>query len=188
MSTTARTGTHLTALPDFYYFCFGGYEPFLTFVGLLGTFSDPVSTHNSQAPWPKDSKIAPFTPTTFPRATLVSVIQLAHVCALLGLINLFVLTTTRKYLHSQPALQEKILWALFTPLLLGDVAHIAVTLWALGPDRWNVASWTPMVWATVVLGLSIMIPRICWHLGIARYVDTRDGAFEKSPTVEVKKQ
>jgi len=180
---TMTTNTRLVALPDFYYFLFGVYEPFLTFIGLLGTFSDPVSTHNSQAPWPNGLE-----PPTIPRATLVSILQLAHVCALLGLVNLFILTTARKYLHSQPALQEKLLWALFTPLLIGDFAHIAVTLWALGGDRWNLDSWTPMVWATVLLGLSLMIPRICWHLGIGRYVDARDGAFEKSPPVGVEKQ
>lgn len=44
-----------------------------------------------------------------------------------------------------------------------------------------------MVWATMLLGLSIMIPRICWHLGIARYVDTRDGAFEKAHQGDVKR-
>jgi hypothetical protein len=110
--------------------------------------------------------------------------QLAHVCAIIGLVNLFVLTVVRKYLRSQPALQEKVLWGLFTPLLIGDVAHIAVTLWALGDDLWDLANWTPMLWATVVLGLSLLIPRICWYLGIGRYVDTRDGAFQKYPPVK----
>lgn len=27
-----------SAIPDFYYFCFGAYEPFLTSVGFLGVF------------------------------------------------------------------------------------------------------------------------------------------------------
>jgi hypothetical protein len=46
--TTTNTGSQLTALPDFYYFCFGAYEPFLTFIGLLGTFSyvNPLSLMN----------------------------------------------------------------------------------------------------------------------------------------------
>jgi len=44
-----------------------------------------------------------------------------------------------------------------------------------------------MIWATVVVGLAVMIPRVCWHLGIRRYVDIRDGNFKKSPPVEVKK-
>lgn len=26
-----------SAIPDFYYFCFGAYEPFLTTIGFLGT-------------------------------------------------------------------------------------------------------------------------------------------------------
>jgi len=107
-------------------------------------------------------------------------IQLAHVCALLGLVNLFVLLAVRRHMKDMPALQEKILFALFTPLLIGDVFHLGLTLWALGDQKWNIINWTPMLWTTFILGLSLMIPRICWHLGIGRYVDTRDGQFHKS--------
>jgi len=28
-----------SAIPDFYYFCFGAYEPFITFVGFLGAIA-----------------------------------------------------------------------------------------------------------------------------------------------------
>ena len=103
--------------------------------------------------------------------------QLAHVCALLGVINFFVLRTARKHLSSQPALQEKVVGALLTPLILGDFAHLYVTFWALGDEKWNVGRWSSMLWTTLILGLSLMVPRIFWHLGIGRYVHARDAAI-----------
>ncbi len=111
----------------------------------------------------------------------MTLVQLAHVCALVGLINAFVLFAVRKHLSGNPALQEKILFSLLAPLLIGDVAHIAVSLWALGEERWDVANWTPMLWTTVGIGLSLLVPRICWHLGVGRYVDMRDGPFKNLP-------
>jgi hypothetical protein len=104
-------------------------------------------------------------------------IQLAHVCALLGLVNLFVLSAVRTHLKDSPALQEKIVRSLFTPLLLGDIFHLSLTIWALGDQKWNIYSWSPMLWTTFILGFSLMIPRICWHLGLGRYVDSRDATF-----------
>lgn len=180
-----------SAIPDFYYSLFAFYEPALTIIGFVGTLCDPETviisppfffhryrqysfpqTHNTQAPWPAGSP----PPAVLPKASVVTVIQLAHVCALMGLLNIFVLTAARNHLASQPALQEKIVRSLLIPLLVGDVLHLYVTLWALGDDRWDVVQWSPMLWATVVLGVSLMIPRIMWHLGIWRYVDARDRA------------
>ena len=124
-----------------------------------------------QAPWP--SYIMP--PQRLPLATKVTVVQLAHVCGLLGLVNVFLLRAVRQYLSGQPILQEKIVSALLTPLLIGDVLHIVLTLWALGDVRWNVSEWTVVIWATVLIGLSLLIPRITWHMGIGRYMESRDG-------------
>jgi hypothetical protein len=118
----------------------------------------------------------------------VTIYQLAHVCALLGVVNLFVLTAARRHLDGRPALQEKIVRSLLTPLLLGDVLHLYVTLWALGNDRWDVLNWSPMLWTTVILGLSLMIPRITWHLGIGRYTDSRDGSFSRMDKVTAVKR
>ncbi len=122
-----------------------------------------VQTHNMQAPWP--AHIPP--PLT--------VVQLAHVCALLGLVNFFLLRAARRYLSGHPVLQEKVVGALLTPLLIGDVLHLALTFWALGDMRWNLSEWSLMLWLTVILGLSLLIPRIAWHLGIGRYTESRDG-------------
>ena len=94
----------------------------------------------------------------------------------MGLLNIFIVTAARKHLASQPALQEKILRALFIPLLIGDILHLSVTLWALGDDRWVISQWTPMLWTTVLVGVSLLIARVMWHLGIWRYTDARDRA------------
>jgi len=165
-----------SAIPEFYFFCFAVYEPFLTTTGFLGAWIDPQATHNAQAPWSATNP----PPETLPKATLVTIIQLAHVCALLGLLNLSILYNARKHLHGNPALQEKIVFSLLAPLLAGDFFHLYVTLWALGDQKWDIWSWSPMLWTTIVLGLTLMFPRIAWHLGIGRYVDYRDGIHEKS--------
>ena len=68
----------------------------------------------------------------------MTVLQLAHVCGLLGVLNFFVLSAARKHLHSHVALQEKIVGALLTPLVVGDFLHLYVTLWALGEHKWEV--------------------------------------------------
>src|SRR5258708_26465501 len=124
-----------------------------------------------QAPWP--SHIPP--PQRLPVATMVTVVQLAHVCGLLGFINFFLLRAARLYLSSHPTLQEKVVGALLTPLLIGDVLHLALTFWALGDMRWNFSEWSIMLWLTVILGLSLFVPRLAWHLGIGRYAECRDG-------------
>ncbi|KAH7914181.1 hypothetical protein BJ138DRAFT_1144306 [Hygrophoropsis aurantiaca] len=169
-------GRPASAIPDFYYALFAFYEPALTLLGFIGALHDPVTTHNTQAPWPVDSPA----PDVLPKASVVTVIQLAHVCALMGIVNFFVLTAIRKHLALQPALQEKIMKSLMIPLLIGDGLHLYVTLWALGEERWDVVNWSPMLWTTIVLGTSLMIPRIMWHLGIWRYVDARDGKGRES--------
>lgn len=154
-----------SAIPDFYYYCFAIYEPLLTLLGFVGTQLDPKNVHDAQAPWVNSSPS-----TELPRATLVTLFQLANVCALLGVVNFFVLSAARKHLHHDLFLQEKVVSSLMTPLLIGDISHMYMTLWGLGDQRWNFSSWTPMLWTTFILGLTLMIPRIAWHMGVGRYV------------------
>lgn len=138
---------------------------------------DNGQTHDSQAPWPNNQP--PEGP--LPTATRVTILQLAHVCALVGLINLFVLRAARQHLASQPALQETLVNALLTPLLFGDVIHVVLTLWALDPsERWAVTSWSPLLSLTVFAGLSLLVPRMMWHAGIGRYVHSRDAVEDNS--------
>jgi len=171
-----------SAIPAVYYAIFGIYEPLLTVLGCFGALADPKKTHDSQAPWPNNKP----PPGPLATATLVTILQLAHVCALVGFINLFVLRATRKHLASQLALQETIVRALLTPLLVGDVVHVVLTLWALDPsERWAVMSWSPLLSLTVFAGLSLLVPRMMWHAGVGRYVHSRDAV---EGDVKAKKQ
>lgn len=128
-------------------------------------------TYEQQAPWPQG--IPPEGPLA--RATIVTLFQLAHTVGLLGCVNFFLLWTARRHLWPQPAVQERVVRALLLPLLFGDILHIALTLWALGEERWDVSQWEGMLWITIVSGFTLMIPRIAWHLGIGRYMESRDG-------------
>lgn len=125
-----------------------------------------------QAPWPSGKP----PPDALSRATLVTILQLGHVCALLGVVNHFILTAARRHLATQPAIQERIAGALLGPLLVGDVLHIALTMWALGNERWHPERWSATLWTMVILGFSLMIPRIAWWLGVGRFVAGRDGS------------
>ncbi|KAJ7591038.1 hypothetical protein C8J56DRAFT_550893 [Mycena floridula] len=142
-----------SAIPDSYYVVFGIVEPLLCILGFFGALADPKATHDGQAPWPSDRPPA----DQLPRATLVTLIQLAHVCALMGLVNYFVLSAARR-IKNQPALQESIVYALLTPLLFGDFFHLFVTLWALGDKRWDLADWSPTLWTTMGAGLTLLVP------------------------------
>lgn len=130
----------------------------------------PVQTYTQQAPWP-DHELPQ---GALPRAAIVTLMQLAHTVGLLGSLNAFVLWAARKYLWSQPAIQEKVVGALLTPLLLGDFLHIFLTLWAVGDDRWDVQRWQGTLWITIITGIILMVPRLAWHLGVGRYMESRD--------------
>jgi len=42
-----------------------------------------------------------------------------------------------------------------------------------------------MLVITIATGLTLLIPRLMWQLGIARYVDSRDGVHHRSrPTTK----
>ena len=166
-----------SAVPTVYYTLFAIYEPFLCLVGMLGAFVDPVKvcfpivlpspqrtasiyapnyysqTHNMNGPWP----VGVVPPETLPAATTATVLQLAHTCALLGIVNFFVLTSIREL--RSPALQEKIATSLFIPLLVSDVTHILVTLYGIGETRWHVDEWPSIIWITIITGLTLLIPR-----------------------------
>lgn len=165
-----------SAVPLFYWLVFGWYEPMLTLGGCVGAMLYPKETYEQQAPWPQGSP--PDAPLA--KATIVTLYQLAHTIGLLGLINFFVLRAARQHLWFQPAIQEKMVRALLIPLLLGDFLHISLTLWALGEERWDVSKWDGLLWLTIISGLTLMIPRITWHLGIGRYVEQRDGLHRQS--------
>jgi len=164
---------HTSALPGFYWLVFGWYEPLLCSLSFIGALVNPKQIHDMQAPWPSGAPPE----HNLARATLVTVVQLAHTIGLLGFINFFLLLAVRRHLLPYPALQEKVVAALLTPLLFGDVFHLAITFWMLGEKRWDQSTWTasPVLFTTVVTGMSLLLPRAAWHLGIGRYVHKRDG-------------
>lgn len=131
-----------------------------------------LQVHDQQAPWPQDLPAQ----DSLPPPTFVTIVQLAHVVGLLGLVNVFLLYTARRYLFQQPAIQERVVSALLTPLMFGDILHLAFTFYALGDDRWRFGNWknAGTLWVTVITGFSLLIPRLAWHLGIGRYMDSRD--------------
>jgi hypothetical protein len=109
-------------------------------------------------PWP----VGFAHPEDLPAATIVTTLQLAHTCGLLGIINFFILTAIRDL--RSPALQEKIATSLFTPLVVADVTHILVTLYGIGDTRWKVHEWTSIVWVIIITGLTLLVPRFVRNL------------------------
>lgn len=123
-------------------------------------------------PWPVGAAL----PEALPAATTVTVLQLAHTCALLGIINFFVLTAIRDL--RSPALQEKIAMSLFTPLLVSDISHILVTLYGIGDTRWHIDEWPSIVWITIITGLTLLIPRFVHpDLRTSRFASTEHRGF-----------
>lgn len=159
-----------SALPTVYYVLFGVYEPMLSLVSMVGAFIDPKTAHDSQASWPKGAPPA----DPLPLATLLTILQLANVCGILGFVNIFVLSAARKHLSAYPVLQEKVVGSLLTALLIGDISHIGVTFWGLGEQRWSPLEWGQMTWCVIGSGLSLLIPRFCWWMGVGRFVRERD--------------
>ncbi|KAI0030707.1 hypothetical protein K488DRAFT_87524 [Vararia minispora EC-137] len=172
-----------SAVPTPYYVIFGIIEPLLTVGGFAGALIDPLKTYNEQATQPPSLLL----PTELPTAARVTVIQLGHACALLGLVNFFVLSALRTHLSSNPFLQEKIARALLSPLLLGDILHMALTIYALGDARWDFAHYTPTLWMIIVFGFGLFVPRAMWHMGVGRFVEARDGKQFRSRSYQVLK-
>src|SRR6202035_4397708 len=130
----------------------------------------PLQLHDKQAPWPND-----VAPIDMPLASRVLIIQLGYAAWLMTTLNFFILGAARKHLAHDPALQEKVVAAFLYALAFGDFAHIAISLWAFGDIRWEFSKWTSLMKTALILGLSLLIPRVCWYLGIGRYVRERDG-------------
>jgi len=90
----------------------------------------------------------------------------------LALINLLLINATRHHFAQDPKAQEVIYKALSTVLMFGDFAHLGITLYAMGPMRWEFGSWSALTWFSLTVGVSLLVPRALWHLGIGRDVPT----------------
>ena len=109
----------------------------------------------------------------------MTILQLVNVSFLLALVNLALINAARRCFAHDARAQEVVYRALFAVLLFGDFAHIGVTLYAMGPEvRWKFGEWSALTWVTVVTGVSLLVPRALWHLGVGR--DAPSGAESKA--------
>jgi len=123
--------------------------------------------------------------------TVVCQMVVAH--AVIGLVNASVLRTIRRL--PSPTLQEKIARSLLIPLAIGDVMHQLGTFYGMGDVRWKTKEWPEILWLNVVFGILLFVPRcvrsariswggdsfyyrVCWLLGIGRYVAARDSRLD----------
>jgi hypothetical protein len=101
----------------------------------------------------------------------VTLLQLIVVLLAAALTSVSFIHTTRRYFAHDPAAQEIIYRSLFGVLLLSDVAHMYVTLYGMGPEmRWAFGKWTGLIWVTIGVTITLLIPRVLWHLGVGRDV------------------
>lgn len=98
----------------------------------------------------------------------------------MALINLSVINAARRHFTQDPRAQEVVYKALFRVLMFGDFAHIGFTIYAMGPDmRWEFGRWSTLTWVTIVAGVSLLVPRALWLLGVGRDVPTGTGPNTK---------
>lgn len=124
-----------------------------------------------------------------PPAVRTTICQAVVAHAVIGLLIASVLGAIRKL--PSPALQEKIARSLMISLAIGDVLHLFGTFYGIGDVRWKAEDWPQVLWLNIIVGLALFIPRyagttpnprggdsyhyrVCWLLGIGRFVATRD--------------
>ena len=84
--------------------------------------------------------------------------QLGNAYLLLGFLGVFILNTT-----TEPKVVRAYIWA----LLLGDIGHVGITLYAMGWDQsMAVGNWNPVVWGNVGVTSFLFCMRILYLLGI----------------------
>ncbi|KAF9652199.1 hypothetical protein BDM02DRAFT_3183918 [Thelephora ganbajun] len=162
-----------SAVPTFYYIVFGIIEPLITFASLLEGIFDPRKVIVRHGRWSSGFAEAPGALPPTVRAVIYQMV-VAH--AIIGLVNASVLRAIRTLPSS--ALQEKIARSLVISLSIGDVLHLFGTFYGIGDVRWKAKDWPQALWLSVAVGIGLFIPRVCWLLGIGRYVATRDSRLD----------
>lgn len=129
-----------------------------------------------------------------PTAAHAIVCQMVVAHAIIGFVNASVLRATRRL--SSLTLQEKMAKSLLIPLAIGDVFYLFGIFYGIGDVRWKSRDWPQALWLNAIVGITIFIPRcvrmiprtqcrdnrshsrVCWLLGIGRYVATRDSRLD----------
>jgi hypothetical protein len=131
---------------------------------------------NSQAPWATSTP----PPTELSAQAKVTLFQLMIVVLIVDSLNVSTIHLARRHFAHDPAAQQLIYQSLLRVLVLGDVAHIAATFYAMEPAiRWRLGSWSPLMWTTVVAVVSFLVIRILWLCGVGRDVIKKDGRERK---------
>lgn len=95
--------------------------------------------------------------------------QLGNIYLLVGLLGLFILNTTSEL---------KVVKAYLLALWIGDIGHVGLTLYAMGPvASLDFASWNPIVWANVAFTAFLFAMRSLYFAG----------AFGNAKSITVKK-
>ena len=123
---------------------------------------------------------------------LICQMGVAH--GIIGFLSASVLRAARKL--PSPTSQERIARALVISLTTGDVLHLFGTFYGIGDVRWRMGDWPQALWLTVAIETALFIPRyvrktpnlrngcqsrhrICWLLGIGRFVAARDSRLDR---------
>jgi len=137
---------------------------------------DTNQAFNSQAPWATSTS----PPTELSAQAKVTLFQLTVVVLVVAFLNLSITHCARWHFAHDPAAQQLIYQSLIGVLVLGDVAHIAATFYAMEPAvRWRFGSWSTLMWVTVLATVSLLVTRTLWYCGVGRDVINRNGRERK---------
>jgi len=166
-----------SALPGTYYAVFGIIEPTLMALGFLTFMLDPKKSFADQ----RIPVSPPLRHATHP-AAYTALFQLGHIYLLAALVEASIaffiysrLTPIRGVMQSERTrrvliLQEGTCKALLIPFAIGDIATIAVILYALGWETvQNVRGWNVGVWSVVGLSMLLALSRWAWFVGLGRW-------------------
>jgi uncharacterized membrane protein len=125
---------------------------------------------NTQAPWAAPTSA----PAELSAQARVTLFQLIIVVLVQAFTSLSFIHSARWYFAHDPAAQQFVYQSLLNVLILGDAAHLAMSLYAVEPAmRWQFGSWTALMWATVGADVFLLVSRALWHLGVGRDMITR---------------
>lgn len=97
--------------------------------------------------------------------------QLGNCYALLGLLGLFILNTT-----SELKVVRAYLWALW----IGDIGHVAFTVYAMGVDATlDVSKWTAVTWGNIGATLFLFITRSMYFAGIFGGIEVKKSKVKR---------